>query len=71
MKLGLQGMINKQIEEADFSTLKGNNIELLDKLSTDRPELLANLITSAELGGDGQTVQLVEEARKNLRILQY
>ncbi|PYF07514.1 fused isobutyryl-CoA mutase/GTPase IcmF [Ureibacillus chungkukjangi] len=64
MKLGLQGMINKQIEEADFSTLKGNNIVLLDKLSTDRPELLANLITSAELGGDGQTVHLVEEARK-------
>ncbi|MDN4492088.1 fused isobutyryl-CoA mutase/GTPase IcmF [Ureibacillus aquaedulcis] len=64
MKLGLQGMINKQIEESDFSTLKGNYIELLEKLSPDRPEILANLITAAELGGDGQTFHLIEEARK-------
>ncbi|KGR75950.1 fused isobutyryl-CoA mutase/GTPase IcmF [Ureibacillus sinduriensis] len=64
MQLGLQGMINKQIEESDFSTLKGNYMELLEKLSTDSPEILANLITAAELGGDGQTVHLVEEAKK-------
>ncbi|QCR31400.1 fused isobutyryl-CoA mutase/GTPase IcmF [Lysinibacillus sp. SGAir0095] len=64
MKLGLQGMINKQIEESDFSTLKGNSIELIEKVSTDRPEILANLITAAEIGGDGQTVHLIEEARK-------
>ena len=67
MKLGLQGMINKQIEEADFSTLKGNYIELLDKLSTDSPEILANLITAAELGGDGQTIHLIEEAKKRTK----
>lgn len=64
MQLGLQGMINKQIEGADFSTLNGNYLELLEKLSTDTPEILANLITAAEIGGDGETVQLVNEARK-------
>ncbi|MFC7685846.1 fused isobutyryl-CoA mutase/GTPase IcmF [Ureibacillus sp. GCM10028918] len=67
MQLGLQGMINKQIEESDFSTLKGNYIELLEKLSPDRPEILANLITAAELGGDGQTVHLIEEAKKRTK----
>ncbi|MDI7740917.1 methylmalonyl-CoA mutase family protein [Lysinibacillus fusiformis] len=67
MKLGLQGMINKQIEESDYSTLKGNYIEQLDKLSADRPEILANLITAAELGGDGQTVHLIEEAKKRTK----
>lgn len=67
MQLGLQGMINKQIEESDFSTLKGNYMELLEKLSTDRPEILANLITAAELGGDGQTVHLVDEAKKRTK----
>lgn len=64
MQLGLQGMINKQLEGADFSTLKDNYVELLDKLSTNTPEILANLITAAEIGGDGQTVQLINEARK-------
>ncbi|MEK9197395.1 fused isobutyryl-CoA mutase/GTPase IcmF [Ureibacillus sp. 179-F W5.1 NHS] len=64
MQLGLQGMINKQLEGADFSTLKENPIELLQKLSTNTPEILANLITAAEIGGDGQTVQLINEARK-------
>ena len=67
MQLGLQGMINKQIEEADFSTLKGNYLELLEKVSTERPEILANLITAAELGGDGQTIYLVEEAKKRAK----
>lgn len=67
MKLGLQGMINKQIEESDFSTLKGNAFELLENLTTDRPEILANLITAAELGGDGQTVHLIEEAKKRTK----
>ncbi|MEO4054043.1 fused isobutyryl-CoA mutase/GTPase IcmF [Solibacillus sp. CAU 1738] len=51
-ELGLQGMINRNIEGSDFSTLHGNYDELLDQLSTDTPEILANLITAAENGGD-------------------
>ena len=50
-QLGLQGMINKKIEGTDFSTLNGNYSELLEKLSTETPEILANLITAAEIGG--------------------
>lgn len=64
MKLGLQGMINEQIKQSDFSTLKGNYMDLFNQLSTDRPEILANLITAAEIGGDGQTMHLIEEAKK-------
>lgn len=64
MKLGLQGMINKQIEGADFSTLKGNYLELLNELSTERPEILANLITAAEIGGSEEIAQLINEAKK-------
>ncbi|MEK4128596.1 fused isobutyryl-CoA mutase/GTPase IcmF [Solibacillus sp. FSL W8-0474] len=55
-QLGLQGMINKKLEGADFSTLNGNYKELLEKLSTDTPEILANLITAAE-NGDGEEIQ--------------
>ena len=52
-RLGLQGMINEKIKGADFSTLHGNYVEKLEKLSTTTPEILANLITAAEVGGDG------------------
>lgn len=64
MKLGLQGMINKQLEGADFSTLKENSLELLDQLSTDKPEILANLITAAEIGGTKEVAELLREAEK-------
>ncbi|RHW40030.1 methylmalonyl-CoA mutase [Lysinibacillus yapensis] len=64
MKLGLQGMINKQLEGADFSTRKGNLVELLEKLSTETPEVLANLITAAEIGKDDETIKLLNEAKK-------
>lgn len=67
MQLGLQGMINKQIEGADFSTIKGNLMERLEKLSTETPEILATLITAAEIGEDGQTTQLIEGAKKRSR----
>lgn len=63
MTLGLQGMINKQLEGADFSTLDGNLLEKLDKLITDTPEILANLITAAETGESEEIKQLIEEAR--------
>ncbi|WP_421663761.1 fused isobutyryl-CoA mutase/GTPase IcmF [Lysinibacillus telephonicus] len=67
MQLGLQGMINKQIEGADFSTLKGNYLDLLDKLSTDTPEILANLITAAEIGEDAEITEFLAEARKRTK----
>ncbi|WP_274309086.1 fused isobutyryl-CoA mutase/GTPase IcmF [Solibacillus daqui] len=63
-QLGLQGMINKNIEGADFSTLKGNYSELLEDLSTDTPEILANLITAAENGHDVEIEDMLELARK-------
>lgn len=62
-QLGLQGMINKKLEGADFSTLKGNYKELLEKLTTDTPEILANLITAAENGGDAEVEEMLKLAR--------
>ncbi|MFS0876512.1 fused isobutyryl-CoA mutase/GTPase IcmF [Solibacillus isronensis] len=61
--LGLQGMINKKLEGADFSTLKGNYKELLEKLTTDTPEILANLITAAENGGDAEIEEMLQLAK--------
>ncbi|HEX5565221.1 MAG TPA: fused isobutyryl-CoA mutase/GTPase IcmF, partial [Sporosarcina sp.] len=66
-KLGLQGMINRMLEECDFSTAKENAVELANALSTDRPEVLANLITVAEeahsSGVDSET--LLTQVRAN------
>lgn len=62
-QLGLQGMINKKLEGSDFSTLKGNYKELLEQLSTDTPEILANLITAAEVGGDAEIEEMLQLAR--------
>lgn len=64
MKIGLQGMINKQLEGADFSTLKGGYIKLLNQLTTDTPEILANLVTAAEIGGSSEIDELIAEAKK-------
>lgn len=64
MRLGLQGMVNEKLKGADFSTLRGNYLELLDKLSTDRPEILANLITAAEVGGDPEIDEMLKRARQ-------
>ena len=62
-ELGLQGMINRNIEGADFSTLNGNYEEKLARLSTETPEILANLITAAENGGE-QVESLLQAARE-------
>ncbi|MBM7609003.1 methylmalonyl-CoA mutase [Lysinibacillus composti] len=67
MKMGLQGMINAQIQGADFSTLKGNFLPMLEKLTTKTPGILANLITAAEEGGNQEVVQLIEEAKKRTK----
>ncbi|WP_391368322.1 fused isobutyryl-CoA mutase/GTPase IcmF [Lysinibacillus sp. KU-BSD001] len=63
-RLGLQGMINEKIKGADFSTLAGDYLEKLEKLSTDAPEILANLITAAEIGGE-DVAPLLQVARAN------
>lgn len=63
-QLGLQGMVNKKIEGADFSTLKGNYSALLEKVTTETPEILANLITAAENGQDDEIEAMLELARK-------
>ena len=47
-KMGLQGMINRMMEESDFLTEVENEMDNLEKVSTDNPEILANLITYAE-----------------------
>lgn len=64
MRLGLQGMINEKLKGADFSTLKGNYLQLLENLSPERPEVLANLITAAEVGGDQDIDEMLRQARK-------
>ncbi len=62
-QLGLQGMINKQLEGSDFTTLHGNYAEQLEQVSTERPEVLANLITAAENGGSSEVEAMLELAR--------
>lgn len=47
-KMGLQGMINRMVEECDFLTAVENELDHLENASTDAPEVLANLITYAE-----------------------
>ena len=64
LKLGLQGMVNVKLKGADFSTLKGNYLQLLENLSPERPEVLANLITAAEIGGDPEIEEMLKQARK-------
>ncbi|MFJ7668520.1 fused isobutyryl-CoA mutase/GTPase IcmF [Lysinibacillus sp. NPDC097195] len=61
--LGLQGMINEQIKGTDFPTATGDYLEKLDALTTDTPELLANLITAAESNNDEETKKMLEAAR--------
>ncbi|MFJ7736110.1 fused isobutyryl-CoA mutase/GTPase IcmF [Lysinibacillus sp. NPDC097287] len=62
--LGLQGMINEQIKGTDFPTATGGYEEKLDVLTTETPELLANLITAAESNNDEETIAMLAEARK-------
>lgn len=62
--LGLQGMINEQIKGTDFPTATGNYLEKLKALTTETPEILANLITAAESNDDEATKEMIAEARK-------
>ncbi|MGG2109287.1 fused isobutyryl-CoA mutase/GTPase IcmF [Lysinibacillus pakistanensis] len=65
--LGLQGMINEQIKGTDFPTATGSYLEKLDMLTTETPEILANLITAAESNDDDETKKMIEEARKRTK----
>ena len=47
-KLGLQGMINRMMEECDFETATDCTISDLENVTTENPEVLAKLITYAE-----------------------
>ncbi|WP_172371319.1 fused isobutyryl-CoA mutase/GTPase IcmF [Sporosarcina jiandibaonis] len=47
-KMGLQGMINRMMEECDFETATDCTISDLEKVNTENPEVLAKLITYAE-----------------------
>lgn len=66
-KMGLQGMINRMMEECDFLTEVEDEMENLGKVSTSNPEVLANLITYAEeaYGKDNAAAkELIEKARE-------
>ena len=47
-KMGLQGMINRMMEECDFETATDCTIQDLENVTTENPEVLAKLITYAE-----------------------
>ncbi|MGE7110652.1 fused isobutyryl-CoA mutase/GTPase IcmF [Lysinibacillus sp. NPDC047702] len=65
--LGLQGMINEQIKGTDFPTATGSYLDKLEMLTTETPEILANLITAAESNNDDETKKMIEEARKRTK----
>lgn len=74
-ELGLEGMISRIVEESDFLTVTDDYKEKLEKLTTDTPEILANLITLAELGVEDdfsagkELAAEVHERSKNTPIL--
>jgi isobutyryl-CoA mutase len=51
-KMGLQGMINRMLEECDFSTVSANTVEKIELLPTGDVNAVAKLITLAELHVD-------------------
>ncbi|MFD1929395.1 fused isobutyryl-CoA mutase/GTPase IcmF [Sporosarcina siberiensis] len=66
-KLGLQGMINQMMEECDFLTEIDDEMANLEKVTTENPEVLANLITYAEETYDkdnSDAKALIQKARE-------
>src|SRR5690606_8803083 len=66
-KMGLQGMINRMVEECDFLTEVEDELSQLENVSTERPEVLANLITYAEEMYDKENpdaIELIKQARE-------
>lgn len=74
-KMGLQGMINRMMEQCDYLTAADNEMENLEKITVDQPEVLANVITYVEeMHGqdDAKATAVVEKARtlsKNTPVL--
>ena len=64
LALGLQGMINKMIEKSDFSTVQSDLLEKLYRVSTESPEILAQLITAVEEGQHPDVEELLRNARE-------
>ncbi len=65
-KMGLQGMINRMMEDCDYQMAKDCKIEDLENASTENPEVLASLITYAEEmynKDDENAKALMEKAR--------
>ncbi|WP_177184386.1 fused isobutyryl-CoA mutase/GTPase IcmF [Psychrobacillus sp. OK032] len=65
-KLGLQGMINKILEACDIPTKSKGAIKEIEAVSTEKPELLAHLITIAEEAhqtGDAEAKAMIEHAK--------
>lgn len=66
-KMGLQGMINRMVEECDFLTEVEDELANLEKVGTDNPEVLANLITYAEEMYNKENrdaINLIQKARE-------
>ncbi|WP_438314932.1 fused isobutyryl-CoA mutase/GTPase IcmF [Sporosarcina sp. FA9] len=66
-KLGLQGMINQMMKQCDFLTEVDDEMANLQKVSTETPEVLANLITYAEETynkDDSDAKALIKKARE-------
>ena len=69
-KMGLQGMINRMVEECDFLTEVEEKIANLEKVGTDNPEVLANLITYAEEMYDKENRDAIATNRKSKGIIE-
>ncbi|WP_075618392.1 fused isobutyryl-CoA mutase/GTPase IcmF [Paenisporosarcina indica] len=66
-KLGLQGMINRMVEDCDKAVEAKNAVAQLAQVDTDHPEILSHLISVAEDGANNkndEALQLVEKARE-------
>jgi len=65
--LGLQGMINRMVEDCDKAVEANNALAQLAKADTEHPEILSHLISVAEDGANNKNEEarlLVEKARE-------
>ncbi|MGE6487308.1 fused isobutyryl-CoA mutase/GTPase IcmF [Paenisporosarcina sp. NPDC076898] len=65
--LGLQGMINRMVEDCDKAVEANNAVQQLAQVDTEHPEILAHLISVAEDGANNENAEakaLVEKARE-------
>ena len=69
-KMGLQGMINRMVEECDFLTEVEDEFSNLEKVGTDNPEVLANFITYAEEMYDKENPDAIAAYRKSTGIIE-